>query len=65
MDRLVNGNRRSDDIGWTHDGGATWETTPELWKTDGFLSGLAFADQSAGMLTMDENLEKIRGRMYL
>ena len=41
-------------IGWTHDGGATWETTPVAVENGWILSGLAFADQSAGMLTMDE-----------
>ena len=52
-------------IGWTHDGGATWETTPVAVENGWILSGLAFADQSAGCLRWMNNLEKIRGRMYL
>ena len=41
-------------IGWTHDGGTTWETATVDVESGWILSGLAFADLSVGMITMDE-----------
>ncbi len=53
-------------IGWTHDGGATWETTPVAVENGWiFVRDLHLPISQPGCLRWMNNLEKIRGRMYL